>query len=108
MSDVKLQAVKGLIFLNNFVLNWIKELCYEVALGDFDMAQSELEELSRRITKQVTQRWGKTDPCFDESWRAVLRDAAETIGLEINEPELVQVDSKENNRLKAKLDEGLL
>ena len=72
------------------------------------MAQSELEELSRRITKQVTQRWGKTDPCFDESWRAVLRDAAETIGLEINEPELVQVDSKENNRLKAKLDEGLV
>ena len=86
------------------------ELCYEVALGDFDMPQSELEELSRKITKQVTQRWGKTDPCFDESWRAVLRDAAETIGLEINEPELMiaQVDSKENNRLKAKLDEGFL
>ena len=81
-----------------------------MALGDFDMPQSELEELSRKITKQVTQRWGKTDPCFDESWRAVLRDAAETIGLEINEPELMiaQVDSKENNRLKAKLDEGFL
>ena len=31
----------------------VLELCYEVALGDFDMAQSELEELSRRITSQV-------------------------------------------------------
>ena len=37
----------------------------------------------------------------------MLRDAAETIGLEISEPELQKsnVDTKENNRLKAKLDE---
>ena len=61
---------------------------------------------------KVTQRWGKSDPCFEESWRSVLRDAAETIGLEVNETELNKglhaTDSKENNRLKAKLDEGLI
>ena len=68
------------------------------------MAQSELEELSQKITRQVTQRWGKSDPCFEESWRSVLRDAAETIGLEIKEPEPKE-NTKENNRLKAKLDE---
>jgi len=81
------------------------ELCYEVALGDFDMKQEQLEELSRNITTAVTKRWGKTDPCFEESWRSVLRDAADTIGLEvtISEPEVVE--TKENIRLKAKLDE---
>ena len=83
----------------------ILELCYEVALGDFDMKQEQLEELSRNITTAVTKRWGKTDPCFEESWRSVLRDAADTIGLEvtISEPEVVE--TKENIRLKAKLDE---
>ena len=83
----------------------ISELCYEVALGDFDMKQEQLEELSRNITTAVTKRWGKTDPCFEESWRSVLRDAADTIGLEvtISEPEVVE--TKENIRLKAKLDE---
>ena len=64
------------------------------------------------ISNKVTQRWGKSDPCFEESWRSVLRDAAETIGLEVNETELNKglhvTDSKENNRLKAKLDEGLI
>ena len=64
------------------------------------------------IPNKVTQRWGKSDPCFEESWRSVLRDAAETIGLEVNETELNKglhvTDSKENNRLKAKLDEGLI
>ena len=76
-----------------------------MALGDFDMKQEQLEELSRNITTAVTKRWGKTDPCFEESWRSVLRDAADTIGLEvtISEPEVVE--TKENIRLKAKLDE---
>ena len=68
------------------------------------MKQEELEELSRNITTAVTKRWGKTDPCFEESWRSVLRDAADTIGLEVTISEPV-VETKDNIRLKAKLDE---
>ena len=69
------------------------------------MPQSELEELAKNITIAVTKRWGKTDPCFEESWRSVLRDAADTIGLEITVAEPEVLNNKENDRLKAKLDE---
>lgn len=95
MADVKLQAVK--------------ELCYEVALGDFDMGQEELEQLSKRITINVTTRFGKDDPAFEDSWRSVLRDAADTIGLDvkISEPDKEDKENKkkEMDKLKAKLDE---
>ena len=69
------------------------------------MPQVELEELARNITIAVTKRWGKNDPCFEESWRSVLRDAADTIGLDIQVTEPEMVNNKENERLKAKLDE---
>lgn len=83
------------------------ELCYEVALGDFDMGQEELEKLAKNITTAVTLRWGKTDPSFEDSWRSVLRDAAETIGLDvkISEPEVVVNKKEEMDKLVAKLDE---
>ena len=106
MSDVKLQAVKGMTHMIHITHNYdSKEFCYEVALGDFDMPQAELEELAKTITTTVTKRWGKTDPCFEESWRSVLRDAADTIGLEITVSEPEVQNNKENDRLKAKLDE---
>ena len=87
---------------------FILELCYEVALGDFDMGQDELEKLAKNITTNVTLRWGKTDPSFEDSWRSVLRDAAETIGLDvtISEPEVANAEKKkEMDKLVAKLDE---
>ena len=52
-------------------------------MGDFDMGQEELEKLAKNITTAVTTRWGKSDPTFEDSWRSVLRDAAETIGLDV-------------------------
>lgn len=95
MADVKLQAVK--------------ELCYEVALGDFDMGQEELEKLAKTITVNVTKRWGKADPAFEDSWRSVLRDAADTIGLDVQiaEPDKEEKENKkaEMDKLVAKLDE---
>lgn len=72
------------------------------------MGQDELEKLAKTITNAVTTRWGKTDPSFEDSWRSVLRDAAETIGLDVNisEPEVVNLEKKkEMDKLVAKLDE---
>ena len=92
------------MFFNIFL-----ELCYEVALGDFDMGQPELEKLAKDITTAVALRWGKTDPSFEDSWRSVLRDAAETIGLDvtITEPEMAPDPEKvrQMDKLVAKLDE---
>ena len=95
------------IFPQKFPI-FFSELCYEVALGDFDMGQEELEKLAKNITNAVTMRWGKTDPSFEDSWRSVLRDAAETIGLDVNisEPEVENLEKKkEMDKLVAKLDE---
>ena len=55
-NDVGRQTPSSKRFLEDLsrrILISLLELCYEVALGDFDMAQSELEELSRKITTQV-------------------------------------------------------
>ncbi|KAL4659954.1 kinesin-like protein KIF1C [Arapaima gigas] len=67
MADLKMQAVK--------------EICYEVALGDFRHSRQEIEALSIVKMKELCRMYAKRDPQERESWRAVARDVCETVGI---------------------------
>uniref|UniRef100_A0A8C9W3R9 Kinesin family member 1C n=1 Tax=Scleropages formosus TaxID=113540 RepID=A0A8C9W3R9_SCLFO len=67
MDDLKMQAVK--------------EICYEVALGDFRHSRQEIEALSIVKMKELCRMYAKRDPQERDSWRAVARDVCETVGI---------------------------
>ncbi|XP_048853742.1 LOW QUALITY PROTEIN: kinesin-like protein KIF1C [Brienomyrus brachyistius] len=67
MADLKLQAVK--------------EICYEVALGDFRHSRQEIEALAIVKMKELCRMYGKRDPGERDSWRLVARDVCETVGI---------------------------
>lgn len=67
MADLKLQAVK--------------EICYEVALGDFRHSRQEIEALAIVKMKELCRMYGRRDPGERDSWRLVARDVCETVGI---------------------------
>ncbi|XP_030631843.1 kinesin-like protein KIF1C [Chanos chanos] len=67
VGDLKLQAVK--------------EICYEVALGDFRHSKQEIEALAIVKMKELCRMYGKRDPAERETWRAVAQDVWETVGI---------------------------
>ncbi|XP_073678693.1 kinesin-like protein KIF1C [Garra rufa] len=68
MSDLKLQAVK--------------EICYEVALGDFRHSRREMEALAIVKMKELCRMYGKRDAAEKDSWREVAQDVWDTVGME--------------------------
>uniref|UniRef100_A0A4W3H9B6 Kinesin family member 1B n=1 Tax=Callorhinchus milii TaxID=7868 RepID=A0A4W3H9B6_CALMI len=66
-SDLKIQAVK--------------EICYEVALNDFQHTRQEIEALAIVKMKELSFVYGKKDPNEKDSWRAVARDVWDTVGV---------------------------
>ncbi|XP_013855898.1 kinesin-like protein KIF1C, partial [Austrofundulus limnaeus] len=67
MEDLRMQAVK--------------EICYEVALGDFRHSRQEIEALSIVKMKELCRMYAKKDPNEKESWRAVAQDVCDTVGI---------------------------
>ncbi|XP_016116479.1 kinesin-like protein KIF1C [Sinocyclocheilus grahami] len=67
MSDLKLQAVK--------------EICYEVALGDFRHSRQEMEALAIVKMKELCRMYGKRDAAESEAWREVAQDVWDTVGI---------------------------
>ncbi|XP_045920024.1 kinesin-like protein KIF1C [Micropterus dolomieu] len=67
MEDLRMQAVK--------------EICYEVALGDFRHSRQEIEALSIVKMKELCRMYSKKDTNERESWRAVAQDVCDTVGI---------------------------
>nr|XP_043876648.1 kinesin-like protein KIF1C [Solea senegalensis] len=67
MDDLRMQAVK--------------EICYEVALGDFRHSRQEIEALSIVKMKELCRMYVKKDASERESWRAVAQDVCDTVGI---------------------------
>ncbi|KAM3857449.1 kinesin-like protein KIF1C [Diretmus argenteus] len=67
MDDLRMQAVK--------------EICYEVALGDFRHSRQEIEALSIVKMKELCRMYAKKDASERESWRAVAQDVWDTVGI---------------------------
>ncbi|XP_037532975.1 kinesin-like protein KIF1C isoform X1 [Nematolebias whitei] len=67
MEDLRMQAVK--------------EICYEVALGDFRHSRQEIEALSIVKMKELCRMYAKKDPNEKDSWKAVAQDVCDTVGI---------------------------
>ncbi|KAI5089059.1 kinesin-like protein KIF1C isoform X2 [Silurus meridionalis] len=65
----------------------VKEICYEVALGDFRHTRQEIEALSIVRMKELCRTYGQRDPQERESWRSVAKDVWNTVGIGEDEPE---------------------
>uniref|UniRef100_A0A8C5CNX8 Kinesin motor domain-containing protein n=1 Tax=Gadus morhua TaxID=8049 RepID=A0A8C5CNX8_GADMO len=59
----------------------VKEICYEVALGDFRHSRQEIEALSIVKMKELCRMYTKKDPGERDSWRAVAQDVWDTVGI---------------------------
>ncbi|KAK6291601.1 hypothetical protein J4Q44_G00373850 [Coregonus suidteri] len=59
----------------------VKEICYEVALGDFRHSRQEIEALSIVKMKELTRMYSKRDNAEADSWRAVAQDVWDTVGI---------------------------
>uniref|UniRef100_A0A8C2ZWC8 Kinesin family member 1C n=1 Tax=Cyclopterus lumpus TaxID=8103 RepID=A0A8C2ZWC8_CYCLU len=67
MEDLRMQAVK--------------EICYEVALGDFRHSRQEIEALSIVKMKELSRMYVKKEPNERDSWRAVAQEVCDTVGI---------------------------
>ncbi|KAM6909400.1 kinesin-like protein KIF1C [Xenentodon cancila] len=67
MEDLRMQAVK--------------EICYEVALGDFRHSRQEIEALSIVKMKELCRMYAKKDASERDSWKAVAQDVCDTVGI---------------------------
>lgn len=73
MSDLKLQAVK--------------EICYEVALGDFRHSRREMEALAIVKMKELSRMYGRRDAAEKDAWREVAQDVWDTVGIGDGRPQ---------------------
>ncbi|XP_061620490.1 kinesin-like protein KIF1C isoform X1 [Phyllopteryx taeniolatus] len=67
MEDLRLQAVK--------------EICYEVALGDFRHSRQEIEALAIVKMKELCRMYAKKDANEKDNWKAVAQDVCDTVGI---------------------------
>ncbi|XP_028262677.1 kinesin-like protein KIF1C isoform X1 [Parambassis ranga] len=59
----------------------VKEICYEVALGDFRHSRQEIEALSIVKMKELCRMYAKKDTNEKDTWRAVAQDVCDTVGI---------------------------
>ncbi|CAL1591064.1 unnamed protein product [Knipowitschia caucasica] len=59
----------------------VKEICYEVALGDFRHSRQEIEALSIVKMKELFRMYNKKDQAEGQSWRVVAQDVCDTVGI---------------------------
>ncbi|KAI4892491.1 hypothetical protein NFI96_020753, partial [Prochilodus magdalenae] len=61
-------------------LQAVKEICYQVALGDFKHTLREIQALAIVKLKELFRMYGKKEPEDRELWREVAQDVWETVG----------------------------
>ncbi|CAF90323.1 unnamed protein product, partial [Tetraodon nigroviridis] len=69
------------VTLEDLRLQAVKEICYEVALGDFRHSRQEVEALAIVRMKELCRMFAKKDAGERDSWRAVAQDVCETVGI---------------------------
>ncbi|XP_007240786.3 kinesin-like protein KIF1C isoform X1 [Astyanax mexicanus] len=62
-------------------LQAVKEICYQVALGDFKHTLREIQALAIVKLKELFRMYGKKEPEDRELWKEVAQDVWETIGV---------------------------
>ncbi|XP_072552491.1 kinesin-like protein KIF1C isoform X3 [Salminus brasiliensis] len=62
-------------------LQAVKEICYQVALGDFKHTLREIQALAIVKLKELFRMYGKKEPEDRELWREVAQDVWETVGV---------------------------
>ncbi|XP_077444807.1 kinesin-like protein KIF1C isoform X2 [Stigmatopora argus] len=67
MEDLRLQAVK--------------EICYEVALGDFRHSRQDIKALAIVKMKELCRMYAKKDANEKDNWKAVAQDVCDTVGI---------------------------
>lgn len=69
------------VTLNDLKLQAVKEICYEVALGDFRHSRREMEALAIVKMKELCRMYSRRDAAEKEAWKEVARDVWETVGM---------------------------
>lgn len=69
------------VTVHDLRLQAVKEICYEVALGDFRHSRQEIEALAIVKMKELCRMYSKKDSSERESWRAVAQDVCDTVGI---------------------------
>ncbi|KAI7812516.1 kinesin-like protein KIF1C [Triplophysa rosa] len=75
------QESKHRLSLEELRTQAVKEICYEVALGDFRHTRQEIEALAIVRMKELCRTYGQKDPQERESWKSVAKDVCETVGI---------------------------
>uniref|UniRef100_A0A9J7YZU7 Kinesin motor domain-containing protein n=1 Tax=Cyprinus carpio carpio TaxID=630221 RepID=A0A9J7YZU7_CYPCA len=75
------QESKHRLSLEELRTQAVKEICYEVALGDFKHTRQEIEALAIVRMKELYRTYGQKDPQERESWKSVAKDVCETVGI---------------------------
>uniref|UniRef100_A0A673MXL7 Kinesin motor domain-containing protein n=1 Tax=Sinocyclocheilus rhinocerous TaxID=307959 RepID=A0A673MXL7_9TELE len=75
------QESKHRLSLEELRTQAVKEICYEVALGDFKHTRQEIEALAIVRMKEFCRTYGQKDPQERESWKSVAKDVCETVGI---------------------------
>uniref|UniRef100_A0AAR2J9C1 Kinesin motor domain-containing protein n=1 Tax=Pygocentrus nattereri TaxID=42514 RepID=A0AAR2J9C1_PYGNA len=79
----------------------VKEICYEVALGDFRHSRQEIEALAIVRMKELCRTYSQRDPQERESWRTVAREVCNTVA---GREQSVQRGKTDMGELKAHID----
>ncbi|KAL2079410.1 hypothetical protein ACEWY4_025154 [Coilia grayii] len=61
-------------------LQAVKEICYEVALGDFRHSRREIEALALVKMRELGRLYNRREAAEPDSWRAVAQDVWNTVG----------------------------
>ncbi|RXN15908.1 kinesin KIF1C [Labeo rohita] len=75
------QESKHRLSLEELRTQAVKEICYEVALGDFRHTRQEIEALAIVRMKELCRTYRQKDPQERESWKSVAKDVCETVGI---------------------------
>ncbi|XP_053346926.1 kinesin-like protein KIF1C isoform X2 [Clarias gariepinus] len=84
----------------------VKEICYEVALGDFRHTRQEIEALSIVRMKELCRTYAQRDPQERDSWRSVARDVCNTVGIGEDETETEEKPAGGRDRERGRGPEG--
>ncbi|TRY88268.1 hypothetical protein DNTS_032460 [Danionella cerebrum] len=84
------QEAKHRLTIEELRTQAVKEICYEVALGDFKHTRQEIEALAIVRMKELCRTYSQKDPQERESWKVVAKDVCETVGIGEEEGEREQ------------------
>ncbi|XP_076850635.1 kinesin-like protein KIF1C [Brachyhypopomus gauderio] len=69
------------VTVGDLQLQAVKEICYEVALGQFHHSQQEIQALTIVKMKELFRMYNMTEPADSGAWREVAQDVWDTVGV---------------------------